>query len=114
MSGSKTPEQLAQGQLEAYNDRDLDRFCTFFSKDIKVFDAYTQELLFEGMDAFRERYAETFANPELHCRLVQRMVHGDIVIDQEDVSGFGESHKEAVAIYHTTKDCIVQVHFYSS
>jgi hypothetical protein len=109
---NKTPERLAQGQLDAYNAHDIELFCSFFANDIKVYDAHTQELLFEGMEAFRERYTQTFSNPELHCTVVKRMVLNNIVIDKELVSGFGEDHKEAIAIYHTKEDLIVQVHFY--
>ena len=112
MNISKSPVDLAQGQLEAYNDRDINRFCTFFSSEIKVYDAHTNTLLFAGMDAFRERYTETFENPDLHCTVTQRIVLGNIVIDKEEVQGFGASFKEAIAIYHTNENCITEVHFY--
>ena len=46
----KTAEELAQGQLEAYNNHDIETFCTYFAQDIKVYDAHDQALLFEGKD----------------------------------------------------------------
>ena len=108
----RTPEELAQGQLESYNARDIDTFCSYFAQDVQVFDAHSKELLFSGMDAFRERYISTFSNPKLHCTLVNRMVQGNIVIDQELVEGFGEEYKNAIAIYHIHNDIISEVHFY--
>ena len=112
MKTNRSPVELAQGQLEAYNARDINRFCAFFSPDIQVYDAHTRTLLFAGMDAFRERYTQTFANPELLCTVTQRIVQGNIVIDKEEVHGFGDALKEAIAIYHTSENYIVEVHFY--
>ena len=107
-----SPEELAQGQLEAYNNHDIDRFCTFFSENIQVYDAVTKEILFSGIKAFRERYTKSFANPELHCTLVNRIVQGNIVIDQESVVGLGEEIVQAIAIYHIKDGRIQEVHFY--
>ena len=107
-----TPEELAQGQLDAYNAHDLETFCSFFSDDIRVFDAHTGELLFSGKDDFRARYTKTLSNPKLHCTLVNRMVQENIVIDQESVVGLGDGVTHAIAIYHTNESAICEVHFY--
>ena len=107
-----SPEELVQGQLEAYNNHDIETFCTFFSEEILVFDALTKQLLFEGMQDFRERYIQSFANPNLHCTLVNRMVQENIVIDQESVVGLGEDIVQAIAIYHIKDGIITEVHFY--
>jgi hypothetical protein len=107
-----SPEALAQGQLNAYNKHDINTFCTFFAEDVRVYDALTKQMLFQGMDAFRARYTKSFANPKLHCTLVNRIVHDNIVIDQEFVVGLGEDVVRAVAIYHVGEGCIKEVHFY--
>ena len=107
-----SPEALAQGQLEAYNNHDIDTFCTFFAADVLVYDALTKVVLFEGMDAFRKRYTKSFSNPKLHCTLVNRMVHDNIVIDQESVVGLGEGTVKAIAVYHVKDGMIQEVHFY--
>ena len=108
----RSPEELAQGQLESYNARDLESFCSHFSQDVRVLDAQTHEVLFVGMDAFRERYAQTFANEKLHCQLVNRIVHNHVVIDQELVTGMQDNPLEAVAIYLTKDGWITEVLFY--
>ena len=108
----KTPEELAQGQLDAYNAHDIDAFCTFFAEDVRIYDAHTHTLLMEGMRQFRARYIKTFANEKLHCTLVNRMVQENIVIDQESVVGLGDEIVKAIAIYHTRDDLIREVHFY--
>ena len=107
-----SPEELAQGQLEAYNKHDIETFCCFFSKNVQVYDAVTKEIMFSGMEAFRERYTKSFANPQLHCTLVNRMVQGNIVIDQESVVGLRTEVVQAIAIYHIKDNLIQEVHFY--
>ena len=107
-----SPEELVQGQLEAYNNHDIKTFCTFFSEDILVFDAVTKEVLFKGMETFRERYTKSFSNPNLHCTLVNRMVQENIVIDQESVVGLDEDVIRAIAIYHIKDGIIKEIHFY--
>ena len=108
----RTAEELAQGQLEAYNNHDIEAFCSFFAEDIRVYDAHTQVLLMEGMKQFRARYTKTFSNKKLHCTLVNRMTQENIVIDQESVVGLGDDTVKAIAIYHTKNDLIREVHFY--
>ena len=104
--------ELVQGQLDAYNQRDLETFCTYFSEDIVVFDGRTQECLFRGMVAFRARYENTFANPNLHCHLLNRIEQDDIVIDHEEVSGMADDLVYAIAIYRIENELIQEVTFY--
>ncbi|MBM75839.1 MAG: steroid delta-isomerase [Proteobacteria bacterium] len=108
-----TPEECAQGQLEAYNAHDTERFCSYFSTDVVVLDGHTGEILFEGMDEFKKRYDERFVHKELHCTLVNRMVQENIVIDQESVVGLDPNEvTHAIAIYHVRDQKIVRVVFY--
>ena len=108
-----TPIELVQGQLNAYNDRDLDRFCQYFAQDITVYDGRTGEVTMDGMDAFRERYAEVFTLKDLHCTLVNRMEHDDIIIDQESVVFRKEDPVvKAIAVYRVENGIIQEVRFY--
>ena len=109
---NRTPEALAQGQLDAYNAHDIDAFCSFFAEDVRVYNAHTNELLFSGQAEFRRRYTQRFANADLHCTLINRMVQGNVVIDQESVVGLREGVVQAIAIYHIEGDLISEVHFY--
>ena len=107
-----TPVELAQGQLEAYNSRDLDSFCRYFATDIVLVDGHNDQIILSGMTAFREKYTQTFSNTDLHCHLVSRMQLDNIVIDRESVEGFGAERVEAIAIYHTIDNTISKVVFY--
>ena len=46
-------------------------------------------------------YQRLFAkNPDIHCRVVKRIVQGNIVVDQEEVIGYADGQiVRAIAIY---------------
>jgi len=109
----KIAVNLAEQQLNAYNSRNIIDFLKPYSDDIKAYN-YPDQLLFEGKDRMREVYGKMFANsPDLHCELVHRTVMGNIVIDQERVTGVAgaENAIEALAIYTIKGDKIVEVRF---
>lgn len=105
------PIELVEGQLKAYNAHDLETFCTYFSDDVEVYDGRTQEQLFKGMEAFKTRYQKTLSNPDLHCHLLKRIEQDDIIIDHEEVSGWGDL-KYAIAIYQIADGRIQKVTFF--
>ena len=108
-----TAELLAQRQLDAYNARDLERFLACYAPDVEIFDQPTGRRTLHGRDAMRERYAGFFANnPDLHCRLLNRIAEGSFAIDHEHVTGLaGERELHAVAIYEVNEEYIVKVWF---
>ena len=67
----------------------------------------------EGREALRATYGKLFeAAPELHCKLLHRVVHGRCVVDHEDVSGMpGRDRVRAVAIYEVEEGLIRNVWF---
>jgi imidazolonepropionase-like amidohydrolase len=106
----ETPTALAQRQLNAYNFRNIDAFLEPYADDVEIYD-YPDKLLSKGKEEMRKNYSKMFDNiPNLHCELVGRIVHGNIVIDKERVQ-FGGKTREAVAIYHIEKNKIKKVYF---
>jgi len=104
----ETPEGPVQRQLDAYNARDLERFIAEYSDDIVVFRPPVSEPVVAGKKAFAEHYANRRFNlPDLHARVVKRIVSGDIVVDQEVVTGLPEGTLSAVAVYRV-KDGLIQ------
>ncbi len=80
-----TPEQLAQAQLEGYNNRDIEAFLAPYSDTVKIYN-FPAELTTQGKEAMRTGYSNMFDNlPDLHCTLLNRMVSGNTVIDHESV-----------------------------
>lgn len=109
---SADPVALVEGQLAAYNDHDLERFCSFFAADVEVALFGSDQPALRGMDAFRRRYTERFAGtPDIHCTITQRLVQGQFVIDQERLTMSGAPERSVVAIYQVDGDLIRRVWF---
>ena len=95
------PATLVQRQLDAYNARDLDAVLATYAPDARQF-AHPATLLAVSAADMRERMAQRFAEPNLHARLLQRVVMGNIVIDHEEVTRTfpeGAGRVDMVAIY---------------
>jgi hypothetical protein len=98
-----SPAALVQRQLNAYNHGDLEAFLEPYSEEVEIYN-FPDKLQLKGKAALRESYRALFnESPQLHCELVNRMVQGDTVVDQERVTGLRGKKLEAIAIY-TTKD----------
>lgn len=107
-----TPEEIAQGQLDAYNSHDIETFSSYFAEDILVFD-FPNELRCQGKADFINIYGPMFQKfDKLHAKLLNRMVIGDQVLDHEEVSGVpGKDLFYAIAIYKIKDNKISEVRF---
>lgn len=106
--------KLAQQQLDGYNNRDIDAFLAPYSDTVKIYN-HPKQLQFQGKEQMRARYAGMFqSTPYLHCTLVNRMVLGNVVIDQESVI-FDKNREPArvMAMYKMAGGKIVEVYFIS-
>lgn len=107
-----TPEEAAQAQLDAYNARDVVAFAEVYADDVQLLTLKTGERFCAGKEELRLRYAPMFERcTDLHCRLVSRTVCGNVVIDEERVTGqiTGEIH--AVAVYEVINGLIQRAWF---
>jgi hypothetical protein len=109
----ETPEQLVQRQLDAYNKRDIDAFMETYSDSVKLFQ-FPNRLTTKGKEQMRMGYKSFFeANPNLNCEIKNRIVQGNIVIDQERVTGLQNGAIiEATAIYVVEKGKIKEVYLF--
>ena len=95
------PATIVQRQLDAYNARDLDALLATYALDARQF-AHPATLLASGAADLRARMAQRFAEPNLHARLLQRVVMGNIVIDHKEVTRTfpeGAGRVDMVVIY---------------
>src|SRR5207244_4490611 len=95
------PAAVVQRQLDAYNARDVDALMATYADDAGQFE-HPSKLLASGAAQIRERFAARFQEPNLHARLLNRIVSGNIVIDHEQVTRTfpeGSGTLELVAIY---------------
>jgi hypothetical protein len=114
MSQLFDPAAFAQRQLDAYNARDIERFIAEYTDDVVVFRLPGMEPIMRGKVNLAENYAKNrFSLPELHAKLVNRMVFGNKVIDQEYVTGVPGEPLEVAAIYEVTPLGICKVWFVS-
>lgn len=106
-------EAAVQRQLDAYNARDLERFIAEYTEDVRVFRPPATEPVLTGKQAFAEHYARNRFNlPDLHAALVNRMVSGHIVVDQERITGLPGGEMAAVAVYEVVDGRIRTVWFF--
>lgn len=104
------PETIVQKQLDAYNARDINGFMDTYSNDIELFN-FPAELRTTGIAAMRKGYGDYFdSSPDLHAEIKNRIVIGNMVIDEEEVTANGNTFK-AVAIYEVENGKISRVTF---
>ena len=109
----QTAEGPVQRQLDAYNARNLESFLAEYSDDVAVYRPPAAEPTIVGKQALGAHYAKNRFNlPALHARLLNRIVSGDIVVDQEEVSGVPGGVIGAVAVYKVRNGRIEAVWFF--
>ena len=59
----------------------------------------------------RKEYAFLNKSPSLHCRLLNRIVQGNMVIDHEEILGVGSQPIYGIVIYYITNGKISKVYF---
>jgi hypothetical protein len=106
-------EVLAQKQLEAYNNQDLEGFLSVYSDNVLIMEFPSNKVVTNGIDEMRVRYRKLFnEHPNNHAELLARIVHGNKVVDHELVTGRVNSDvKRAVAIYEINEEKISKVWF---
>ncbi len=105
-----TPALLVQQQLNAYNAHDLEAFLAPYTEDVEIYQ-FPDKPVLKGKTEMRKNYQFITQVPGLFCRLVNRIVQGNMVVDQEEVQGFGDKPLKAVAMYVIEKGKIKKVYF---
>jgi len=113
MTSTVSPESIVQRQLDAYNARNIEALMATYTEDIELFE-HPAKLLASGTAQVRQRHAARLAEPNLHAKLINRIVMGNFVIDQEVVTRTfpeGAGFIELVAIYEVPEDRIRRAWF---
>lgn len=106
-----TPEMLAQQQLNAYNAHDLDAFVAPYAEDVEIYNFPGDKITAKGKQEMRKQYEFIRHTPGLYCRLVNRIVQGNMVIDHEEIWTKGRKPFYGVAIYVIENGKISKVYF---
>jgi hypothetical protein len=80
-----SPSTIVQRQLDAYNAKDLDALVHTYAGDAEQYVLHG-DLLARGRAELRKRFQTRLAEPDLHARLLSRIVMGNIVTDLEVVT----------------------------
>ena len=102
-----------QRQLDAYNERDIDALMATYADDAEQFE-HPSTLLTCGAAQIRERSVVRFQEPNLHARLVRRIVAGKMIVDHEIVTRTfpeGPGTLELIAIYEVQNGRIARAWF---
>lgn len=84
----KTPEQVAQSLIDAYNARDIEGILKAYSPESTAYALPSGEVILKGHDAIRKKFARVLEpNMKLKVEIVSRIVDGRFVIDKEKISG---------------------------
>jgi len=102
------PEDIVKQQVNAYNARDIDAFVSFYHPEATVY-SFPDQIIASGHDEIYTRYDQRFSEaPELHCKITDRIVQGNFVIDQEIITGIpGVDELEATVIYEVEGNYIM-------
>jgi len=109
----KTPLSVVQEQLDAYNAKDIEALLNTYAPDAEHYTLHG-ELLAKGHEQFRERFLARFAEPNLHARLVSRIVVGNVVTDAEVITRDfpeGPGTLEMLCIYEVMEGRIQKASF---
>ncbi len=85
MTDPLDPVSVVQRQLDAYNARDIPTLLAIYAEDAELYE-HPSTLLARGSAALRERFAVRFQEPNLHARLLNRIVTAATVIDHESIT----------------------------
>jgi hypothetical protein len=113
MKLSSTPEAVVQRQLDAYNARDIDALMATYADDVQHFE-HPSALLADGAAQVRARQQVRLQEPNLHAKLLNRMVMGNTVIDHERVTRTfpeGTGSIELIARYEVQGNTIAKAWF---
>lgn len=105
-----TPEELADAQLLAYNAHQLEAFLAPYAEDVEIY-SFPDKLDIKGKEAMGKAYHFITTTPGLYCRLLNRIVQGNTIVDHEEVWGFGNKPFYGIAIYEVMDGKIKKVFF---
>ncbi|MBC7873763.1 MAG: amidohydrolase family protein [Ferruginibacter sp.] len=107
-----SPVMLVQQQLNAYNAHDLEAFLAPYAEDVEIYST-KGKLRIKGKAQMRKDYTFITEMPHLYCRLINRIISGNTVIDHEEIwsSSSPVNLYYGAAIYVVEKGKISKVYF---
>lgn len=105
-----SPGEAVDKHIEPFNNRDLDAFANAFTEDVVVRN-YFSDTLSVGRDRLRENYKNYYERtPSSQVKVLNRIVHKKIVIDEEEATINGKTKRHAT-IYEVRNGKIASMTF---
>jgi uncharacterized protein (TIGR02246 family) len=106
-------EQLVQAQVDAFNDRDLNRFLSFYASDVLIVDGIGNQMM-KGHEGMKPFYGKLFEKSSKLCvKTPTRIVLEHHIIDEEQITGVNlegfPAEIHSAAIYRIANGKIVHV-----
>ena len=104
------PITVIQQQLDAYNARDMEAWLATYAEDAEQYILHGARLA-QGHEEIRARMVSRFAEPDLHARLLNRSVMGNIVVDLEIITRDfpeGRGTVEMLCVYEVSDDGLIR------
>jgi hypothetical protein len=103
-------EETVQSHIEPFNNRDLDAFAAVFLEDVVV-SMYPAEQMYASNANLKKNYAKYYSRtPAVHVEVVNRIVFGNMVIDEEKVTK-GANTKSQATVYEVQDEKIKSMTF---
>lgn len=114
-SATKTPEQVAQALVDAFNARNMDGILKAYSPDSVAYHLPSGEAFLKGHADIKKKFAKAFeGNAKVKVEVVNRIVDGKFVIDKERVSGVlnGETFEFFGTVIYEITDGMIRKEWY--
>jgi len=107
----RTPEETVAANLTAYNAKDIAAFADTYAPDAKFCKIDGTVLLTgrEAIAAFHQKFFE--GNPSAHCVVVQHVVMGPFVVDQQQLTLEGRPPMNAMLLFEVRGGLIVRASY---
>lgn len=108
-----TMTEIVDGQLDAYNKGDYGLFISYYSSNILSYDLNSSQLIPNMCgECFFNHYRNKFLqNPNIHCSVIQRIAHENLVIDKEVISDYRNTQHQELVIYQVDDGLITKMWF---
>ena len=107
----ETALTLVQRQMNALNARNLNAFMEPYADDVELY-TFPNKQIAKGKIEMSKMYASLFEKmPNLHCQIINRIVQGNIIIDNERITGLGDKPLESTGIFYIEEKKIRKVYF---
>jgi imidazolonepropionase-like amidohydrolase len=108
-----SPLEVVEKQALAYNAHNVDLYMQTIDDSIEIFRLPRLQIDLVGKDSVRKGYEFLNSSPDLYCRILNRIVERNMIVDHEEVY-FQNSAKPFyfIAVYHVRNGRIKRMYFY--